>query len=126
MIGFFLLTFGLLSGAAWGKTAWSDYWRWDPKENLGLITWFIYLIYLHLMRQGLKSRATAAWVNVIGLAAIMFTWFNMDAFGGMHAYASTLAESNDFAYVHMLVFAGILLGIHLATRQGRDTGPEGE
>ncbi|MHC4660791.1 MAG: cytochrome c biogenesis protein CcsA [Planctomycetota bacterium] len=123
MIGFFLLTFGLLSGAAWGKTALSDYWQWDPKENLGLITWFIYLIYLHLMRQGMKSRTAAAWVNVLGLAVIMFTWFNANVFGGWHAYASALAESNDFAYVHAIVFAVMLLGLYVLARV-RSATPE--
>ena len=122
MTGFFLLTFGLLSGASWGKSAWGDYWQWDPKENLGLITWFIYLIYLHLMRQGMQNRAAAAWVNVLGLMAIMFTWFNVDVFGGIHAYASAVAESNDFAYVHAGVFVIVLFAVHVATRREKEAG----
>jgi len=42
------LTIGLITGAVWAKTAWGDYWSWDPKETWALITWLIYLNFLHL------------------------------------------------------------------------------
>ncbi|MGR3310043.1 MAG: c-type cytochrome biogenesis protein CcsB [Candidatus Brocadiales bacterium] len=47
-LGFPFLTLGLITGAVWAKSAWGDYWSWDPKETWSLITWLVYLIYLHL------------------------------------------------------------------------------
>src|SRR6185369_10373994 len=32
MIGFPLLTLGIITGAAWANYAWGTYWSWDPKE----------------------------------------------------------------------------------------------
>lgn len=47
-LGFPFLTLGLITGAVWAKKAWGDYWSWDPKETWSLITWLVYLAYLHL------------------------------------------------------------------------------
>ena len=33
MIGFPLLTLGIITGAAWANYAWGTYWSWDPKET---------------------------------------------------------------------------------------------
>ena len=33
-IGYLFLLGGLITGGLWAKFAWSDYWAWDPKENL--------------------------------------------------------------------------------------------
>lgn len=46
--GFPFLTLGLVTGAVWANKAWGTYWSWDPKETWSLITWLIYLGYLHL------------------------------------------------------------------------------
>ncbi len=46
--GFPFLTLGMITGAVWAKKAWGDYWSWDPKETWSLITWLVYLAYLHL------------------------------------------------------------------------------
>jgi cytochrome c-type biogenesis protein CcsB len=77
--GYALITVGLVIGAFWAKTAWGDYWVWDPKENWSLITWLIYTIYLHLRHQPNWSDRKNAWVLVIGFAAVMFTYLGMNA-----------------------------------------------
>ena len=41
MIGFPLLTLGIITGAAWANYAWGTYWSWDPKETWSLIVWTI-------------------------------------------------------------------------------------
>ncbi len=46
--GFPFLTLGLVTGAVWANKAWGTYWSWDPKETWSLITWLIYLGYLHM------------------------------------------------------------------------------
>ena len=47
-IGFPFLTIGLITGSIWAKGAWGTYWGWDPKEIWSLISWLVYLTYMHL------------------------------------------------------------------------------
>jgi len=42
MIGFPLLTIGIITDAAWTNYAWGTYWSCDPKETWSLIVWFLY------------------------------------------------------------------------------------
>ena len=76
--GFALITVGLVIGAVWAKSAWGDYWVWDPKENWSLITWLIYIIYLHLRTTPGWSRKASAWLLILGFAAVMFTYLGMN------------------------------------------------
>jgi cytochrome c-type biogenesis protein CcsB len=85
--GFVLLTVGLLVGSVWAKSAWGDFWVWDPKENWSLVTWLIYGGYLHLRRVRGWRGERAAWLLVIGFAVVMFTYL------GMHLLP-TAEESN--------------------------------
>lgn len=39
LVGFWLLTLGIITGAVWANSAWGSYWSWDPKETWSLITW---------------------------------------------------------------------------------------
>ncbi len=48
VVGFPFLTSGLIQGALWAQEAWANYWGWDSKEVSALISWFFYVIYLHL------------------------------------------------------------------------------
>jgi len=75
--GFTLLSMGLLMGSMWAKSAWGDYWVWDPKENWSLVTWLVYAGYLHLRRlKGWRGRANA-WLVIGGFAIVMFTYLGM-------------------------------------------------
>jgi cytochrome c-type biogenesis protein CcsB len=72
--GFVLLTAGLLVGSVWAKSAWGDFWVWDPKENWSLVTWLVYGAYLHLRKvKGWRGDA-AAWVAIVGFAVVIFTY----------------------------------------------------
>jgi cytochrome c-type biogenesis protein CcsB len=74
-LGFPWLTLGMLVGAIWAQVAWGRYWDWDPKENWTLVIWLTYLILLHgRALQGWRGRRVA-WLAVIGLAAVLFTFF---------------------------------------------------
>ena len=44
------MTIGLMLGAVWADEAWGAYWSWDPKETWALVTWTLYLMYLHRRR----------------------------------------------------------------------------
>jgi cytochrome c-type biogenesis protein CcsB len=75
--GFVLLTLGLLVGSVWAKSAWGDFWVWDPKENWSLVTWLVYAAYLHLRKvKGWRGDA-AAWLAIAGMAVVMFTYLGM-------------------------------------------------
>jgi cytochrome c-type biogenesis protein CcsB len=88
ILGFFLLTFGILTGAVWAETAWGKYWSWDPKEDASLVTWLIYAALLHArLLKGWQGRRIA-WLAVLGFLAIIFTYFGVNYLQSMHAYMS--------------------------------------
>ena len=92
-LGFPLLTAGLVLGAWWGKTAWGDYWNWDPKELWSLATWLTYLGYLHFRHvHGQKHPRVNSAIVLAGLAGIAITLVCVNlarAFaGGLHDYAT--------------------------------------
>jgi cytochrome c-type biogenesis protein CcsB len=75
--GFVLLTLGLLIGSVWAKSAWGDFWVWDPKENWSLVTWLVYAAYLHLRKVRGWRGDRAAWLAIVGFAVVMFTYLGM-------------------------------------------------
>ena len=75
--GFIMLTIGLLVGSVWAKSAWGDFWVWDPKENWSLVTWLVYGAYLHLRKVRGWRGEKAAWLAIIGFAVVMFTYLGM-------------------------------------------------
>jgi cytochrome c-type biogenesis protein CcsB len=88
LIGFPMLTLGIVTGAAWANYAWGSYWTWDPKETWSLITWFIYAAFLHArLARGWSGRKTA-FLSIIGFAAVIFTYFGVNyLLSGLHSYA---------------------------------------
>ena len=87
--GFIFLTLGIITGAVWANSAWGTYWSWDPKETWSLITWLIYATFLHcrFMRGWRGQRA--AWISIIGFAAVLFTYVGVNFWlSGLHSYGS--------------------------------------
>ena len=87
-LGFFLLTLGLVLGAAWGKVCWGHWWQFDPKEMWSLATWLVYAAYFHV-RPRLTTKEDRAFL-LAGAAMIVLTltWINLSKiFTGMHSYA---------------------------------------
>lgn len=91
VVGFILLTLGLLLGSLWGKVCWGHYWQFDPKEMWSLATWLIYACYFHLrLATGLRAPRLLALLLWLGLIFIVLTltWINLSRlFTGMHNYA---------------------------------------
>jgi len=89
MIGFPLLTLGIITGAAWAYYAWGTYWSWDPKETWSLIVWFLYAAFLHArFTRGWVGRR-AAWLSVFGFAATLFCYLGVNlVLSGLHSYGS--------------------------------------
>lgn len=87
IIGFPFLTMVIVLGAVWAEQAWGTYWNWDPKETASLVTWLIYGAYLHArVVRGWRGRR-AAWLLMLGFAAILLTFFGNLFFGGLHSYS---------------------------------------
>ena len=90
MIGFPLLTLGIITGAAWANYAWGTYWSWDPKETWSLIVWFVYAAFLHARFTRGWVGKRAAWLSIIGFAATIFCYLGVNLFlSGLHSYGST-------------------------------------
>jgi cytochrome c-type biogenesis protein CcsB len=88
LVGFPLLTLGIALGAYWANNAWGRYWGWDPKETSALLTWFVYAGYLHA--RGLRGweGKRAAYLLLVGYAAVLFTYFAVNfLISGLHSYA---------------------------------------
>ena len=88
-IGFPFFTLGgLFFGAIWAKHAWGRYWGWDPKETFMLVTWLVYVLFLHVrVQRGWSGRRTA-WIAVVGFLLALFTFAGVNyLLRGLHSYA---------------------------------------
>ena len=85
-IGFPLLALVLVLGSIWAYRAWGSYWSWDPKETAALFTWLVYAVYLHTRSLRGWRGTRSAIILLIGFAAVIFTYYGNDFFGGLHAY----------------------------------------
>lgn len=89
MVGFPLLTLGIITGAAWANYAWGTYWSWDPKETWSLIVWFVYAAFLHARFTKGWVGKRAAWLSIIGFAATIFCYLGVNLLlSGLHSYGS--------------------------------------
>ncbi len=86
-LGLLMLTVTILTGAIWAEQAWSAFWTWDPKEVWALITWIIYIVYLHLRLRSRKEGLMMAWYVVIAVPVVLFTFAGVNTLmSGMHSY----------------------------------------
>lgn len=87
VLGLLLFSAGIILGSVWAKDAWGSYWSWDPKETASLITWFIYSLWLFIRLVFPWNGTRSAWLAVIGLFSVLFTWFAINYFlPGLHSY----------------------------------------
>lgn len=86
------LTFGMLTGALWAKAAWGHYWSWDPKETWAALTWFAYLLHLHLRRSRPRAQRAACGLLLLGFALLQVCWWGIHYLpsaqgSSLHTYA---------------------------------------
>jgi ABC-type transport system involved in cytochrome c biogenesis permease subunit len=90
LLGFVLLTFGLVFGALWAKEAWGHYWTWDPKETWAFISWLAYLGYLHLVARK-TSGSVLQWYLGLAFLVLLVCWFGVNylpsAQNSVHTYS---------------------------------------
>lgn len=77
-IGFAFLTFGLLFGALWAKEAWGHYWTWDPKETWALITWLVYLLYIHFRHTHKGKKEVPLWILTTAMIFLLICWLGIN------------------------------------------------
>ena len=87
VLGFVLLTLGIMTGSVWAHYAWGSYWSWDPKETWSLITWIVYAVMLHARSvRGWRGRRMAR-MAILGFASVLFTYFGVSfRLSGLHSY----------------------------------------
>jgi cytochrome c-type biogenesis protein CcsB len=88
VFGFPVWTFAVVAGAIWAESAWGRFWGWDPKETWAFIAWVVYAAYLHARTTAGWRGRPAAWVNVVGLAVMIFNLLFVNIVStGLHSYA---------------------------------------
>jgi cytochrome c-type biogenesis protein CcsB len=86
-LGLPLLSIGIITGAWWAKEAWGAYWQWDAKETAALVSWVIYLLYLHLHTRNSWRGLRCAWISVVGFLSIVFCYLGVNILiSGLHSY----------------------------------------
>jgi cytochrome c-type biogenesis protein CcsB len=88
VFGFPIWTFAVIAGAIWAESAWGRFWGWDPKETWAFIAWVVYAAYLHARTTSGWRGRPSAWVNVVGLAVMIFNLLYVNMVStGLHSYA---------------------------------------
>lgn len=77
-IGVAFLSFGMLSGAIWAKSAWGHFWSWDPKETWALITWLSYLIYIHLRIYRKGNARLLCFLLIFAFVCLQMCWWGIN------------------------------------------------
>ncbi|MFZ5562431.1 MAG: c-type cytochrome biogenesis protein CcsB [Thermodesulfobacteriota bacterium] len=78
VVGFSLLTIGLITGIVYAGMVWGKFWRWDPKEVWSGITWLVYAALLHeRLVVGWRGRR-AAIMAILGFFVVLFTFLGVN------------------------------------------------
>ncbi len=86
LVGFPLMTLGILGGAIGAKFVWGSYWQWSPKQNLSALIWLFYLIMLiGRKRFGIRAKR-AAYLAVFGFIAVVLSFVGLDTLLGEHLH----------------------------------------
>lgn len=98
-VGMPFLTAGLWMGAFWAQEAWSNYWGWDSKENSALITWLVYVLYVHVrMLAGHRGEKAMAWL-LAGALSIFVTFqlfgYLPDSQKSLHRYTDDFVAPQE-------------------------------
>ena len=78
VVGFTMLTLGLITGFVYAKSVWGRFWSWDPKEVWSSITWLFYAVLLHeRLTVGWRGRRSAI-MAIIGFGVLLFTFLGVN------------------------------------------------
>jgi len=84
--GFVALSVTLITGAYFAKKTWGDYWSWDPKQTLSLISWFLFAGLLQArLFAGWRGRRAAV-LTMVGFAVLLVSFLGLRLFpAGLHS-----------------------------------------
>ena len=87
VLGFVLLTAGIVFGMVWARNEWGVAWVWESKSVWTLLSWAVYLGYLGTRRAGWQGQR-AAWLAALGFAVSIFTLLGSNALlaSGRHLF----------------------------------------
>jgi len=98
-VGIPFLTAGVWMGAFWAQEAWANYWGWDSKENTALITWLVYVLYIHLRMLGGYRGSKAMSVLVAGALSVFMTFqifgYLPDSQKSLHRYTDDAVTPSE-------------------------------
>lgn len=71
VVGWLLMTFGMVAGAFFAKQQWGHYWDWDPRQTWSLLIWLVFAAILHArLTAGWRGRR-AAWLVVLAVLLVL-------------------------------------------------------
>lgn len=78
VIGFTLLTLGLMTGFVYARLIWGAFWSWDPKEVWSCVTWLLYATLLHgRLIFGWRGKKAAV-MSIVGFGVLLFTFLGVN------------------------------------------------
>lgn len=84
------MTMGMFFGALWANEVWGGFWSWDIKEIWALVTWLVWMCWLHF-RRSKNLRRYGDILAAVGFVCVIITFFFvriMDTSGSsMHTYS---------------------------------------
>jgi cytochrome c-type biogenesis protein CcsB len=102
-VGCVILILGILLGAVWAVSSWGRFWGWDPKETWALITWFVYIAFLHGRSAGWLNWKGLAFASVAAFPVVVMTYYGVNFYlSGLHSYgagSSPGIPSEAFGYL---------------------------
>jgi len=83
------MTMGMFFGALWANEVWGGFWSWDIKEIWAMVTWLIWMCWLHFRRSA-KLKKYGDILVAVGFVCVIVTFvfvrFMNTADSSMHAY----------------------------------------
>ncbi|MBF0117305.1 MAG: cytochrome c biogenesis protein CcsA [Desulfobacterales bacterium] len=77
IMGFTLLSLGMIIGFTYGKIVWGKFWTWSPKEVCTSVTWILYSALIHeRLTVGWRGRRSAI-MAIIGFVLTIFTFLGI-------------------------------------------------
>jgi cytochrome c-type biogenesis protein CcsB len=92
ILGLPLLSLGILTGFVWASRTWKGPWELDPKILASLITWLLYLVLFSTRLSGTWRGRRAAYMAILGFAAMMVTFLGVSFLSGQHGYIPQLGS----------------------------------
>jgi len=82
--GFSLFTVGILAGSVLAKSAWGQFWSWEPLEVWSAATWVLYAVLLHARSVGWGGRKSAR-LTIYGFGFLLASFFGVSlVYPGRH------------------------------------------